>query len=614
MPDIIHLLPDSIANQIAAGEVIQRPASVVKELVENSIDAGATQIQIVIKNAGKTLIQVIDNGKGMSATDARMAFERHATSKIQKADDLFSLTTMGFRGEALPSIAAISQVEVKTRKEEDEIGTRLSISGSKVEEQEAISCAKGTIISVKNIFFNVPARRKFLKSNESERRNILMEIERLVLANPDIEFSLIENDIQTLQLPPGVLRKRIVQLVGKNINQQLIEINEETTLGKIHGYVTKPESAKKSRANQFFFVNGRFIRHPYFHRAVMTAFEPLLPPNKNPDYFIYFEVDPSSLDVNIHPTKTEVKFENEQALWQILMVTVKEALGKFNALPPLDFDREDAIEIPIYDESKPAPMPKVNINPNYNPFHTIQRNTHPNSLPHFDWETLYRGFKKEKPTEAQVDPLANTNTGLFYSSENENADTEILPDHYQYKQKYILTSVKSGLMIIDQHRAHIRILFDTFLEQIKNKKGVSQRVLFPEIIELSPSEAATLSSIAEDLQAVGFKLNSLGNHSFAIQGIPSEIASSDPISLIRSIIEKSMETALDVKSEIQESIALSLAHLAAIPYGRTLTPEEMSHLINRLFACRIPNYSPDGHPIVSLISDEEIAKKMKSSR
>jgi len=612
MPDIIHLLPDSIANQIAAGEVIQRPASVVKELVENSIDAGATQIQIVIKNAGKTLIQVIDNGKGMSATDARMAFERHATSKIERADDLFSLTTMGFRGEALPSIAAISQVEVKTCREEDEIGTLLLLSGSRVEKQEAISCAKGTIISVKNIFFNVPARRKFLKSNETERRNILMEVERLVLANPDIEFSLIENDIQTLQLPPGALRKRIVQLEGKNINQQLIEINEETTLGKIHGYVTKPESAKKGRANQFFFVNGRFIRHPYFHRAVMAAFEPLLPPNKNPDYFIYFEVEPSSLDVNIHPTKTEVKFENEQALWQILMVTVKEALGKFNALPPIDFDREDAVEIPIYDESKTTPMPKVNINPNYNPFHTTQRNAYHNSLPHFDWETLYQGFEKEKTTAAGVNPLAQTNAELFSSEEKENVDAEILPEHYQYKQKYILTSVKSGLMIIDQHRAHIRILFDTFLEQIKNKKGISQRVLFPEIIELSPSETATLSSLTEDLQAVGFELNNLGNHSFAIQGVPSEISSSDPISLIRSIIEKSTETALDVKSEIQESIALSLACLAAIPYGRTLTPEEMTHLINRLFACRTPNYTPNGQPIISLISDEEIAKKMKS--
>ena len=612
MPDIIHLLPDSIANQIAAGEVIQRPASVVKELIENSIDAGATQIQIIIKDAGRTLIQVIDNGKGMSATDARMAFERHATSKIQKVDDLFSLTTMGFRGEALPSIAAISQVEVKTRREEDEIGTLLSISGSKVEKQEAVSCTKGTIISVKNIFFNVPARRKFLKSNESERRNILMEIERIVLARPDIEFLLFENEIQTLQLPPSVLRKRIVQLEGKNINQQLIEINEETTLGKIYGYVTKPESAKKSRASQFFFVNGRFIRHPYFHRAVMTAFEPLLQPNENPAYFIYFEVDPASIDINIHPTKTEVKFENEQALWQILMVTIKEALGKFNALPPIDFDREDAVEIPIYDKSKNPTMPKVNIDPNYNPFYTTQRNSYHHSPPRFDWETLFQRFEKDKTTEDEIKSSSQTNSDLFDSADKKNAHSENLPGHYQYKQKYILTSVKSGLMIIDQHRAHIRILFDTFLEQIKNKKGVSQRILFPEIIELTPSEAATLSSIMEDLQAVGFELNNLGNYTFVIQGIPSEIGTSNPIPLIQSLIEKRTETALDVKSEIQESIALSLARLTAIPYGKTLSPEEMTHLINQLFACHLPNYTPDGNTIISVISDDEIEKRMKS--
>lgn len=612
MPDIIHLLPDSIANQIAAGEVIQRPASVVKELIENSIDAGATQIQIIIKDAGRTLIQVIDNGKGMSATDARMAFERHATSKIQKVDDLFSLTTMGFRGEALPSIAAISQVEVKTRREEDEVGTLLSISGSKVEKQEAVSCAKGTIISVRNIFFNVPARRKFLKSNESERRNILMEVERVVLAHPEIEFLLFENEMQTLQLPPSVLRKRIVQLEGKNINQQLIEINEETTLGKIYGYVTKPENAKKSRASQFFFVNRRFIRHPYFHRAVMTAFEPLLPPNENPSYFIYFEVDPASLDVNIHPTKTEVKFENEQALWQILMVTIKEALGKSNALPPIDFDREDAVEIPIYDKSKNPTMPKVNIDPNYNPFYTTQRNSYHHSPPRFDWETLFRRFEKDKPTEDKIRSSSQTNSDLFFSPNKENARSENLPGHYQYKQKYILTSVKSGLMIIDQHRAHIRILFDTFLEQIKNKKGVSQRVLFPEIIELTPSEAATLSSIMEDLQAVGFELNNLGNHTFVIQGIPSEIETSNPILLIQSLIEKRAETALDVKSEIQESIALSLARLTAIPYGKTLSPEEMTHLIDQLFACHLPNYTPDGNTIISVISDDEIAKRMKT--
>ncbi len=611
MPDIVHLLPDSIANQIAAGEVIQRPASVVKELVENAIDAGATHIQIIIKDAGRTLIQVIDNGKGMSATDARMAFERHATSKIQSADDLFSLKTMGFRGEALPSIAAIAHVEVKTRRAEDEVGTLLAIAGSRVEKQEAVSCAAGTSISVKNIFFNVPARRKFLKSNEVERRNIFYEIERIVLVNPDLEFSLTENDVQTLQLPPVGLRQRIVQLEGKGINQQLIEINEETTLGKIYGYVSKPENAKKGRASQFFFVNGRYIRHPYFHRAVTTAFEPLIPANENPAYFIYFDVDPASIDINIHPTKTEVKFENEQTMWQVLLVTVKEALGKFNAVPSIDFDREDAVDIPIYDASRKAPMPKVNIDPTYNPFRTSPGDMQRPQKNNLDWEKLYHGFENEKSPSGEPNTGGQPLESLFYKTPDNPSETGISPEHYQYKQRYILTSVKSGLMMIDQHRAHVRILFDKYLAQINSKKGVSQRVLFPEVIQLSASESVALSAIANDMEAVGFELSDLGGNAFAVQGVPSEIGNADPVALIRSMIEKSMETALDVKSEIQESIALALARLTAIPYGKTLSLEEMLLLVNQLFACKTPNHTPDGLTVISVITDDEIVKKMK---
>lgn len=613
MPDIIHLLPDSIANQIAAGEVIQRPASVVKELVENALDAGATHIQIQIKDAGRTLVQVIDNGKGMSVTDVRMAFERHATSKIRQADDLFTLTTRGFRGEALPSIAAISHVEVKTKRAEDEVGTFLAISGSKVEKQDLIMCAEGTTISVKNIFFNVPARRKFLKSNETERRNIFTEIERIVLVNPDVEFTLFENDVQTLKLPAAGLRQRIVQLEGKAINQQLIEIDETTTLGKIHGYVARPEFAKKGRASQFFFVNERYIRHPYFHRAVMSAFEPLISANENPSYFIYLQVDPSSIDVNIHPTKTEVKFENEQALWQILMVTVKESLGKFNAVPSIDFDTADAVEIPIFDPSKKVAMPKVNIDPHYNPFRASGQETYRPAKPKLDWEQLYKGFEKEHdaPDSSQPEKI---DTSLFPSSakeENRLMDENSAPEHYQYKQKFILTSVKSGLMFIDQHRAHIRILFDKYLAQIKNKKGISQRVLFPEIIELSAAEAMALPDITDDLEALGFELSDMGNHSFAIQGIPSEIENPDPTLLIREMIGKRMETGSDVKSKIQESIALSLANLTAIPYGRLLSTEEMLILINQLFACSTPNYTPNGQTIVSVIPDADIERKMK---
>ena len=611
MPDIIHLLPDSIANQIAAGEVIQRPASVVKELIENSLDAGATHIILSVKDAGRTFIQVIDDGKGMSATDLRMAFERHATSKIRSVDDLFALTTMGFRGEALPSIAAISHIEVKSRREEDELGSLLIISGSKVEKQEMVAAATGTSVIVKNIFYNVPARRKFLKSNETERRNIFTEFERIVLVNPDVEFTLIENGVETLHLPKTGLRQRIVQIEGKNTNQQLIEINEETSLGKIYGYVTRPEFARKGKVNQFFFVNNRYIRHPYFHRAVTTAFEPLIAANEKPGYYIYFQVDPDTIDVNIHPTKTEVKFENEQALWQILMVTVKESLGKFNAIPTIDFDRDDAPEIPVYNPSHTSSMPRVNIDPGYNPFHSHRPETPKTAVPAFGWEQLYRGFEKEKELPAGAE--SDTPATLFKpaGSDRNLPETELFPEHYQYKQKYILTSVKSGLMIIDQHRAHVRILFDKYLEQIRNKKGISQRVLFPEVLDLSASEAAALPSIMEDLEALGFELSNLGSNSFAIQAVPSEIENATPASLIRSMIGKSMETGSDLKSEIQESIALSLANLTAIPYGSTLTAEEMLLIVSQLFASPSPTYTPDGQTVVSVISETEIEKKMQ---
>ncbi len=600
MTDIIHLLPDSIANQIAAGEVIQRPASVVKELVENSIDAGATEIQISIKGAGRTLISVIDNGKGMSATDIRMAFERHATSKIKSADDLFALTTMGFRGEALPSIAAISKIEIKSRREKDELGSFLVISGSRIEKQEVTTCGIGTSITVKNIFYNVPARRKFLKSNETERRNIFNEIERIALVHPDIEFSLIENDIETLRLTKTGLKQRIAQLEGKNVLQQLIEIDEDTTLGKIYGYVARPEFAKKRNSSQYFFVNNRYIRHPYFHKAVTTAFDQLISPNEKPGYYIYFQVDPESLDVNIHPTKTEVKFENEQILWQILMVTVKESLGKFNAVPSIDFDRKDAPEIPVFDPSANTPMPKLNIDSSYNPFHSSHVEYDRLSAPSFGWEKLYKGFEKEKLSEesSQINTLQNF------------SETDIYPEHYQYKQKYILTSVKSGLMLIDQNKAHIRILFEKYLVQIRNRKGVSQRVLFPEVLELTASEAAALPSILDDIEALGFELSSMGKNSFAVQGIPSELENTDSGQIIRSMINNSLETGNDVKSEIQEMIALSLAKLTAIPYGRILTAEEMLLIVSQLFATPSPSYTPDGQKIISLFSDAEIEKRI----
>ena len=611
MSDIIHLLPDSIANQIAAGEVIQRPASVVKELVENAIDAKATHIQIVIKDAGRTIIQVIDNGKGMSETDARMAFERHATSKIQEAGDLFALTTMGFRGEALPSISAIAQVEIKTRTSDREVGTLIKIAGSRVESQEPTSAPEGTCITVKNLFFNVPARRKFLKRNETERRNILVEIERVALAHPDIEFTLIDDGVTLLQLPATGLRQRITQLIGKKIDQQLLEINIDTTLVKIFGYITKPEFARKRGSNQFFFANGRYMRHPYFHKAITVAFENLIQPTERPNYFIYIQVDPDTIDVNIHPTKTEIKFENEQAIWQILMVSIKESLGKFNAVPSIDFDTEGSIPIPVFDKERQIRSPQVNVDPNYNPFK--QRAYTP--PPRMNWEELYKDFEKDVDIAADDEDENRETSPLNFTKELESnlpeMHSDAFPDYYQYKQKYIFTSVKSGLMIIDQRRAHIRILFDKYLESIVQKKGISQRALFPEMIELSASEAAIIPSIKEDLESLGFEISNLGNNTYAIQGVPSEIENPDVARLIKTMLANIIETGLDVKSEIQEKLALSFARSVAINYGKPLSVEEITDIVNRLFACPTPNFTPDGKKILTVLDDEDMDKKLK---
>lgn len=611
MSDIIHLLPDSIANQIAAGEVIQRPASVVKELVENAVDAGATKIQLIIKDAGRTLIQVIDNGKGMSATDARLAFERHATSKIQTADDLFALRTMGFRGEALASIAAIAQVELKTKREEDEVGTVIEIVGSKVEKQECTACQTGSIFSVRNIFFNIPARRKFLKSNDTEKRHILTELERIVLVNPHIDFTFVDNDVEALVYPASNLRQRIVAVGGKNLNQQLISLEVETSIVKITGFIGKPEFARKARALQFFFVNGRYMRHPYFNKAVTSAFESLLSDGTNPNYFIYFEVQPESIDVNIHPTKTEIKFENEQPIWQILSAAVKEALGKFNAVPTIDFDTTDAIDIPIYDPTKTVTQPRVDVNPSYNPFKSVSASTGGDYQRSSDWEKFYEGFEKEK----NIDVSSPPEQGLFNSDREDTSATDSSTQdhivHYQYKNKYILTSVKSGLMLIDQHRAHVRILFDQYLRQIQQQKGISQRTLFPEIIELSPSEAAMIPYLVDDLEAVGFDLSNLGNNTYSINSIPSEIGNADPVQLIHLIISKSVETGSDVKSEIQESLALSMANATAIAYGQKLSEEEMIRIVDQLFGSTVHKYTPDGKVIISLLEDLAIDKMFK---
>ncbi len=614
MSDIIRLLPDSVANQIAAGEVIQRPASVIKELVENAIDAEAQHIDVIITDAGKTSIQVVDDGKGMSETDARLAFERHATSKIKEAADLFALRTMGFRGEALASIAAVAQVELKTRTANDELGTAISISGCKVESQEVVSCPKGSNFLVKNLFFNVPARRKFLKSNQTELSNILTEFERIVLVNPDISFSLVHNDATMFSLPKTTLRQRLLDVFGRKLNQQLLPVDVETTLARVHGYVGKPESSRKKGSHQYFFVNGRYMRHPYFHRAVMDAYEHLIPTGEQVSYFVYFEVDPANIDVNIHPTKTEIKFENEQAIWQIVAAMVKESLGKFSAIPTIDFDTEGMPDMPLFNgEQHDVAPPKVDYDPTYNPFKADGAPSYAQQHNNSRWEDLYKGIDEIAPPAPEEDePTTPSELGGAPSQLNllpeEGTHMEMSSRHYQYKGRYILTSVKSGLMIIDQQRAHIRVLFDRYLTQMEKRQGASQGVLFPEVVQFPASEQVILESITDDLTAIGFDLSNLGGGSYAINGVPAGIEGLNPIDLLNNMVHTAMEKGNDVKRDVRSIIALSLAKSAAIVPGQVLSQEEMNSLVDNLFASTTPNYTPDGKVILSVIPEADIER------
>lgn len=602
MSDVIQLLPDSVANQIAAGEVIQRPASVVKELVENAVDAGAHTIRVLVVDAGRTSIQVIDDGKGMSETDARLAFERHATSKIRKADDLFALTTMGFRGEALPSIVAVSQVELRTRVAESDLGTCLTISASKVESQEPVNCPVGSNFKVENLFFNVPARRKFLKSNATELNNILTAFERIVLVYPEINFSLHSNGQELMNLRSGSLRQRIADVFGKRFNQDLLSVDVETTMCKITGFVGKPESARKKGAQNCFFVNGRFMKHAYFHKAVMQAFERLIPVGMQIPYFIYFEVAPSDIDVNIHPTKTEIKFENEQAIWQILLAAVKDAIGKFCEIPQIDFDTEGRPDIPIFDTQQKTDMPSPSYNPSYNPFK--QKTEHSRKIVD-GWEQLYDSLPHQRPVE----------TDIFHPG-SEESDMEIpnpqplieekSPVHYQYKGRYIMTAVKSGLMIIDQHRADIRIRYERYLAQLKARTSGSQRVLFPEVIQFSPSEEVVLEKILPELNAMGFDLSDLGHHSYGLNAVPTGMDGIDYVQLVKDMVSDTIGKGTGNLDEIHASLALSMARYAAIPQGQVLSNEEMETIVNELFACSNVNYTPNGKAILCILPQREI--------
>lgn len=615
MSDIIHLLPDAVANQIAAGEVIQRPASVIKELVENAIDAEAHEVHVLVTDAGKTSIQVIDDGKGMSETDARLSFERHATSKIRQASDLFALHTMGFRGEALASIAAVAEVELKTRLAGKELGTRLVLAGSKVELQETVTCPQGSNFLVKNLFFNVPARRKFLKANSTELSNILAEFERIALVHPEVAFYLYSNDTEVFNLPVMPLRQRIMSVFGKKMNQQLLSVEVETSLVKISGFIAKPETARKKGAHQYFFVNGRYMRHPYFHKAVMDAYEQLIPAGEQISYFIYFDVDPANIDVNIHPTKTEIKFENEQAIWQILSAAVKESLGKFSAIPSIDFDTEDMPDMPAYEQTDTAAPPKVHYNTDFNPFQASAPTHSETSQPGYarrasnDWEALYAGVSRASKMNEPDDDLLPDEEEVIPPLPTEEPVVEKGAQHFQLKGRFILTSVKSGLMLIDQHRAHVRVLFDRYMEQIRTRNGVSQGVLFPEVVELPPSEATVLESLTDDLTAVGFDLTPLGGGSYAVNGVPAGIEGLSPVELIRNMVHTAMEKGGNVREEVQTILALTLARSAAIVYGQVLSEEEMANLVDSLFACPTPGYTPDGKTVLITVKEEDIERR-----
>jgi len=599
MTDVIQLLPDSVANQIAAGEVIQRPASVIKELVENAVDAGATTINVLVVDAGRTSIQVIDDGCGMSETDARLAFERHATSKIRQAADLFSLQTMGFRGEALPSIAAVAQVELRTRRASDEVGTCLQISGSRVESQEPCSCAVGSRFTVSNIFFNVPARRKFLKSNATELNNILTAFERIVLVYPEISFTLHSNGQELMNLRAGSLRQRITDVYGRRYGQDLLPVSVETAICKITGFVGKPESARKKGAHEYFFVNGRFMKHPYFHKAVQQAYDRLIQIGTHVPYFIYFDVSPADIDVNIHPTKTEIKFENEQAIWQILAAAVKDAIGQFCEIPQIDFDTEGKPDIPVFNPTEPTHVaaPVSHANPQYNPFR---------QKPSQDWQKLYEALPKEtKPAEV---PLFDEPPVMeeHLTPQSQSVISDMAPTHYQYKGRYIMTAVKSGLMIIDQHRADIRVRYERYLHQLAEAPAESQRLLFPEVLELSPAEAALVTDLLPALTNLGFELTPLGPASYAVNGIPAGLEGLRPSRLLQELLASPPATVNRDVLSANTQLALSLARHAAIPYGQLLTNDEMDVLVNDLFACENVNYTPDGKNILSILPQRDI--------
>lgn len=607
MADVIRLLPDVVANQIAAGEVIQRPSSVVKELMENSVDAGADAIEVWVTDAGKTNIQVVDNGRGMSETDARLSFERHATSKIRTAADLFALHTMGFRGEALASIVAVAQVELKTRTKEDDLGVWMYLEASKLVEQKAVACKIGSSFSIKNLFFNVPARRRFLKSDATELNNIMTEFERVALIHPEIGFTFHRDETLVMDLRPSSFRKRITSLFGNSLDKQLLPVQVETSLIKIDGFVGNPESARTKGARQFFFVNHRYMKHLYFNRAVMAAFDKLIPSDKQVPYFLCLEVDPGKIDVNIHPTKTEIKFEDDQAIWKILLAAVKESLGRFNVAPSMDFTDENVLEIPVFNPTTPVASPQIEYDRSYTPFQDTPRTSSSRNYAPDRWEDLYASLKKT--TSTAVNQVQEVVQPLFDEPKSEPTTEPVEKDtavYFQYRGKYIFTTVRSGLMMIDQNRASLRIAYDRFMKQIKQHSVVVQGLLFPEILQVPVGKSVVFSEHLSEMATVGFDIESMGGGRFAVNGVPAGTEKQDILLLVQEVYELFINNAGTALDKIYHQVALSLARRNLLPNGQTLNNEEMKKLVDDLFLCEIPNYTPDGKLVLTIIGNEKI--------
>jgi DNA mismatch repair protein MutL len=616
MSDIIRLLPDSVANQIAAGEVVQRPASAVKELLENTIDAGATDIKLIIKESGKMLIQVTDNGCGMSERDARMCFERHATSKIQKADDLLAIRTLGFRGEALASIASIAQVELKTKRHEDELGTSILIEGTEFKEQSPVNCQNGTTISVKNLFFNVPARRNFLKSNSLELKYIIEEFFRVALVHPDVTFTFYNQDKTLFQLPAGNLKQRITNLYWPSYAQRLIPVEQETALVNISGFIGKPEFAKKSRGEQYFFTNGRFIKSAYLHHAVEGAFRELIPDDSIPSYFIFMEVDPQTIDVNIHPTKTEINFQDIKSIYAILHAAVKQAIGKFSLSPTLDFDTEQSLNFPSFPENHPVKQPVITVNPDYNPF---EKKTQPQtsftfppkqSAPIQGWQDLYSTRQPDRSEMMQFPPSG------FHHSDGappvpSDDSSPVIKKASQVKNSFLVTSSLSGIIIIDQQHAHERVLYEKFLEKTKSEQITAQHQLIPVTFSLSPDDARILHEWKSHFQDLGFEIDDFGKDSFVVHALPANLEPGNMPGFIESVIESLQSPGLDNKTNQNQVLAKTMAKKLAVKRGKKMHQEEIDSLIESLFACNVPGISPDGKPTMMVLSYDELNTKFK---